>query len=199
MEPTCPVLTAYLDALLVELRRSPRLHEAQIEQLEELLERLGEEPSARRTRETRQYRALLCFIFALDVVHKWRVLLTGDTPTLVIGGERRLWLPAMRKHLADLAETYQMKAGEMGLIGVARNEQQLRYENLQTASDLLELCQRFAEMIEELATLPSPDDVPLARQVGTLFHEAGVLGKVQLDTRAEYAKRLLLCGPPRPL
>lgn len=189
MEAPCPVLLGYISALREEFRRTPSLYEPQIEELDLCEARLCVDRSPERARNFRELRAFRCLELALQVYSNSQVhlgvpidLKTPSAPTL----------EGMKAHLLDRALGYQAEAGEIGLMGMRKDDQQLRYSRLEEAGDLGDFCVAFAELVQACMHAPWPDgDLDEIADVGRLFHKACVMGKAAGDDKVKFARELL--------
>lgn len=185
---SCPLLSTYLRALTEHLKKTPMLYEAELEALEELQQNMlddGAQPSS-----VWRLRAGMCTVIGFaEAGQHLTHMVKGATDQPVLEGED-IW-KTVEATLGDLVELNQAAAGEMGLLGLRRDVQQLEYAQLGVAAEVGEKCQILASMVSLCRTATGAEAFTAARSVGVLLSDVLAAAQVPVDRRLKYGKTLL--------
>jgi hypothetical protein len=169
----CPLLSAYLKQLREHLNKTALLYDAELDELDELEEGVATVTS----KETLLLRATVCLEEALGEALFEAAMVSPEKVGVV---------------LDHLIENHQVAAGEMGLLGVRRDGQQLEYARHEEATALGEQCKELTATVSFLQTATRRVDVTVrGAVVGVLFWKTLLLAKTPMARCVGYLKKLL--------
>jgi hypothetical protein len=184
----CPLLSAYLKQLREHLNKAPLLHDAELDELDELEEVIATVTS----KETLLLRATVCLEEALGEVANQLKTYPGSAVPVVLFEAAMVSPEKVGAVLDHLIEGHQVAAGEMGLLGVRRDGQQLEYARHEEATALGEQCKELTATVSFLQTATRRVDVTVRGAViGVLFWKTLLLAKTPMARCVGYLKKLL--------